>query len=49
MVSDDGIGPGNNTGTLRRIRFVDGEPQQPETMASGLAFPDGIGVWAPKK
>ena len=49
VVSDDGIGPGDDTGTVRRIRFVDGEPQPPETMASDLAFPDGIGVWAPKK
>ena len=33
------------TGTVRRIRFVDGEPQPPETMGGGLAFPDGIGVY----
>ena len=32
-----------------QLAFVDGEPQPPETMASGLAFPDGIGVWVPKK
>jgi hypothetical protein len=41
-------GPGGGNGTLRRITFVDGEPQAPETMASGLAFPDGIGVWTPR-
>jgi hypothetical protein len=23
---------------------VDGQPQPPETMATGLAFPDGIGI-----
>ena len=36
-------GPGPE-GTVRRIMFVDGEPQPPEIMARGLAFPDGIGV-----
>lgn len=37
-------GPGDGNGTVRRIRFVDGEPQAPEVMDKGLAFPDGIGV-----
>ncbi len=32
---------------MRRIRFVDGEPQEPEVVAEGLAFPDGIGVYVP--
>jgi hypothetical protein len=40
-------GPGNGTGTVRRIAFVDGAPQPPETMATGLAFPDGVGIWVP--
>ena len=40
-------GPGDGTGTLRRITFVDGEPQAPETMADGLAFPDGVGIYVP--
>jgi hypothetical protein len=40
-------GPGNRTGTVRRIVFTDGEPGEPETMATGLAFPDGIGIYAP--
>ncbi|MEZ5177378.1 MAG: hypothetical protein R2746_03600 [Acidimicrobiales bacterium] len=47
VVSDDGVGPGDETGSVRRIRFVDGEPQAPEVMAEPLAFPDGIGVWLP--
>lgn len=47
VISDDGVGPGDGIGTLRRIRFVDGEPQPPEIMAEGLAFPDGVGVWTP--
>ena len=38
------IGPGDGTGTVRRITFVDGEPQEPEIMDEGLAFPDGIGI-----
>ena len=39
-----GIGPGDHTGSVRRIRFVDGVPQPPETMDTDLNFPDGIGV-----
>lgn len=38
------IGPGNNNGTVRRIRFENGEPLPPDTMDTMLAFPDGIGV-----
>jgi hypothetical protein len=50
VISDEGIGPGDRTGSVRRIRFVDGQPQPPETMADALAFPDGIGVFvAPRK
>ncbi len=44
---ENGFGPGDGTGTIRRIRFVDGEPQPPETLAEGMAFPDGIGVYVP--
>jgi hypothetical protein len=44
---EDGFGPGDGTGSVRRIRFVDDEPQEPETINEGLAFPDGIGVYTP--
>jgi len=44
VVSAGGIGPGDNTGTVRRIRFRNGRPRPPVTMATGLAFPDGIGI-----
>jgi hypothetical protein len=44
VIDGPDIGPGDNTGTVRRIAFVDGQPQPPETMATGLAFPDGIGI-----
>jgi hypothetical protein len=47
-ITSEGIGPGPE-GTVRRIRFVDGAPQPPEIMGGGLAFPDGIGVYTPKK
>ena len=47
-VTDEGIGPGPE-GTVRRIRFIDGEPRPPEIMARGLEFPDGIGVWVPRR
>jgi hypothetical protein len=48
VVSPDSVGPGPE-GTVKRIRFVDDEPQPPETMGTGLAFPDGIGVYVPRK
>jgi sugar lactone lactonase YvrE len=35
-------GPG---GKIWRIRFVDGEPQSPEVVLDGLAFPDGLAVF----
>jgi hypothetical protein len=40
------VGPGPE-GSVRRIRFVDGEPQAPEVMTRGLAYPDGIGIYVP--
>jgi len=46
IVVDDGIGPGRGTGKVRRITFDEqGNPNPPETMDEGLAFPDGIGIW----
>jgi hypothetical protein len=48
VVSKDGVGPGDGTGHVRRITFdANGQPRAPETMDSNLAFPDGIGIWAP--
>ena len=44
VISDGGVGPGNDTGTVRRIRFEAGQPLPPETMDTGLGFPDGIGI-----
>jgi hypothetical protein len=44
VIEGTDIGPGENNGSVRRISFVDGQPQPPETMATGLAFPDGIGI-----
>ena len=45
VLRDNGsIGPGSQVGTVRRIRFRDGVPQPPETLDSGLSFPDGIGI-----
>ena len=45
--SDKGIGPGNGTGRVQRIAFVNGKPQKPQVMNTGLAFPDGIGIYIP--
>jgi hypothetical protein len=43
-ISGGNIGPGDGLGKVRRIRFVDGQPQPPEVMDVNLDFPDGIGV-----
>lgn len=45
VIGPGGIGPGRRLGTVRRIRFEDGEPLPPETIDSGLRFPDGLGVF----
>ena len=39
VIDGTSIGPGDGTGTVRRIRFVDGEPQAPETMAEASPSP----------
>lgn len=45
VLRDNGsIGPGSELGTVRAIRFVDGEPQPPEIVDDGLRFPDALGV-----
>ncbi|MDG2305317.1 MAG: hypothetical protein P8R42_11835 [Candidatus Binatia bacterium] len=45
VLRDNGsIGPGSQVGTVRRIQFRGDEPQAPETLDSGLSFPDGIGI-----
>jgi hypothetical protein len=46
-ISGTGIadfGPKAGAGTVRRITVSGGEPQPPETMASGYSFPDAMGV-----
>jgi outer membrane protein assembly factor BamB len=42
-VNAGGIGPGRD-GKVWRIRFVNGQPQAPEVMDRGLAFPDANGL-----
>jgi hypothetical protein len=45
VIDEDGIGPGDGTGSVRRIAFgTDGAPEPPETIAKQLTFPDGLGV-----
>jgi len=44
VIDEGGIGPGRNTGKVRQIRFENGAPLPPETLDSGLNFPDGIGI-----
>ncbi|MBI4514540.1 MAG: hypothetical protein HY699_01830 [Deltaproteobacteria bacterium] len=43
-LDSDGPGPGAGLGSVRRIRFVAGDPLAPETIDSGLSYPDGIGI-----
>jgi len=45
VLGPGGIGPGRRLGTVRRLRFADGVPQPPETIDSGLRFPDGVGIF----
>ncbi|MFN2544999.1 MAG: PQQ-binding-like beta-propeller repeat protein [Actinomycetota bacterium] len=48
--ADLAIGPGpppdaeSGKGTVRRIRFVDGDPQPPELVNGELDYPDGLGL-----
>jgi hypothetical protein len=49
VINADGIGPGDSNGSVRRIGFENGEPLPPVTMATGLAFPDGIGILEPAR
>lgn len=42
-IGPGGPGPGT-AGAVRRIRFENGTPLPPETIDTGLAFPDGLGV-----
>ena len=37
------VGPGDD-GKVWRVRFEKGEPQPPEVVIDGLAFPDGLGI-----
>jgi hypothetical protein len=47
VITPDNIGPGDGTGRVMRIVFDDaGTPMAPEVVDDGLAFPDGIGVFA---
>ena len=47
VIDSSGIGPGDHTGSLRRITFTAGAPNPPETIADNLQFPDGLGLWSP--
>jgi hypothetical protein len=44
VLGEDGLGPGTATGNVRRIRFVDSEPQPPEVIETGIFYPDALPV-----
>ena len=45
VIGPGGPGPGDGTGSVRRIQFAGGNPLPPEKLAvDPLDFPDGIGV-----
>ena len=39
-----GFGPGRKNGSVRRVTFSEGRPHAPEVVASGLQFPDCLGI-----
>jgi hypothetical protein len=43
----EGFEPGDGLGTVRRIRFENGNPLAPEKIDMGLDFPDGLGLLLP--
>lgn len=45
VINGTNIGPGEQTGSVRRITFTDGKPNPPGTISAGLQFPDGLGLW----
>ena len=47
VIDESGVGPGNRTGTVRIIRFDDGQPSEPVVVQGDLAFPDGLGTFTP--
>jgi hypothetical protein len=47
VISEDGIGPGSEIGTVRRIEFSDDAALAPEVIDDGLRFPDGLGIYVP--
>lgn len=47
VIRDGNIGPGPRTGSIRRIRFENGEPLAPEILFEPGQFPDGVGVFEP--
>lgn len=44
LVFSPDIGPKRDAGSLRRIRFENGQPLPPEIVEAGLTFPDGLGI-----
>ncbi len=47
VISEGGVGPGDKTGSVRRISFENDEPASPVTVASELEYPDGLGTFTP--
>lgn len=47
VIDGSDVGPGEETGSLRVIRFEAGTPEAPVVVGDGLAFPDGLGTFTP--
>lgn len=47
VVFDGDFGPGDGTGSIRRIDVTAGDIGPPETIDDGLAFPDAVSIYVP--
>lgn len=47
VIDGSDVGPGDETGSVRVIRFEAGTPEAPFVVGERLAFPDGLGTFTP--
>lgn len=47
VIDESSVGPGQGTGTVRRLDLDGQDAGVPQVMDEGLSFPDGIGIYEP--